>query len=98
MESYPWGFSAGPPPAARSAAATRKTLAAEAALFDHAQELVENLVDRAKRGEPTAIRLVMETSPRPRTAATAQRIRGTTACGSLLFQRTVVVGRRDDFD
>jgi Family of unknown function (DUF5681) len=38
----------------------KKTLAAEAALFDHAKELVENLVDRAKRGEPAAMRLAME--------------------------------------
>jgi hypothetical protein len=38
----------------------KKTLAVEAALFDHAQELVVNLVDRAKRGEPAALRLAME--------------------------------------
>src|SRR5215475_3787059 len=38
----------------------KKTLAAEAALFDHAKELVDNLVDRAKRGEPAAMRLCME--------------------------------------
>src|SRR5262249_54144587 len=38
----------------------KKTLAAEAALFDHAQELVANLVDRAKRGEPAAMWLCME--------------------------------------
>src|SRR5215472_1149265 len=38
----------------------KKTLAAEAALFDHAKELVENLVGRAKRGEPAAMRLCME--------------------------------------
>src|ERR1043166_9131831 len=38
----------------------KKTLAVEAALFDHAQELVENLVERAKRGEPAALRLCME--------------------------------------
>ena len=38
----------------------KKTLAAEAALFDHAQELVENVVGRAKRGEPAAMRLCME--------------------------------------
>jgi len=37
-----------------------KTLAAEAALFDRAQELVEDLVTRAKNGEPAAMRLVME--------------------------------------
>jgi hypothetical protein len=38
----------------------RQTLAAEAALFAHAQELVENLVARAKRGEPAAMRLAMD--------------------------------------
>jgi len=38
----------------------KKTLAAEAALFDHAQELVDELVERARRGEPAAMRLVME--------------------------------------
>jgi hypothetical protein len=38
----------------------KKTLAVEAALFDRAQELVDNLVDRAKRGEPAAMRLCME--------------------------------------
>src|ERR1043166_6232565 len=38
----------------------KKTLAVEAALFDHAQELVENLVDRAKRGDPAALRLCPE--------------------------------------
>ena len=38
----------------------KKTLAVEAQLFDHAQELVDNLVNRAKRGEPAAMRLCME--------------------------------------
>ena len=38
----------------------KKTLAAEAALFDHAQDLVDDLVKRAKAGEPAAMRLVME--------------------------------------
>jgi Family of unknown function (DUF5681) len=38
----------------------KKTLAAEALLFEHAQELVANLVTRAKRGEPAAMRLAME--------------------------------------
>jgi hypothetical protein len=38
----------------------KKTLAAEAALFDHAKELVDDLVTRAKRGEPAAMRLAME--------------------------------------
>ena len=48
-------------PAGRAAGSrNKKTLAAEAALFDHAQELVEELVDRARRGEPAAMRLAME--------------------------------------
>ena len=38
----------------------KKTLAAEAALFEHAQELIEDLVKRAKAGEPTAMRLAMD--------------------------------------
>jgi hypothetical protein len=38
----------------------KKTLAAEAALFDRAQELVDDMVARAKRGEPAAMRLCME--------------------------------------
>jgi Family of unknown function (DUF5681) len=38
----------------------RKTLAVEAALFDHAEALVKNLVDRALAGEPAAMRLAME--------------------------------------
>ena len=38
----------------------KQTLAAEAALFEHAQELVEDLVARAKRGEPAAMRLAMD--------------------------------------
>jgi hypothetical protein len=38
----------------------KKTLAAEEALFDHAQELVEDVVRRAKAGEPAAMRLCME--------------------------------------
>src|ERR1043166_4130840 len=38
----------------------KKTLAVEAALFDHAQELVQDLVRRAKNGEPAAMRLCME--------------------------------------
>ncbi len=38
----------------------KKTLAVEAALFDHAQELVDEVVRRAKNGEPAAMRLVME--------------------------------------
>jgi hypothetical protein len=38
----------------------KKTLAAETALFEHAQELVDDLVARAKRGEPAAMRLAMD--------------------------------------
>ena len=38
----------------------KKTLAVEAALFERAQELVDNLVERAKNGEPAAMRLCME--------------------------------------
>ena len=38
----------------------KKTLAAEAALFERGQELVDELVDRARRGEPAAMRLAME--------------------------------------
>jgi len=38
----------------------KKTLAVEARLFDHAPELVDDLVARAKRGEPAAMRLCME--------------------------------------
>src|ERR1043166_3452683 len=38
----------------------KKTLAVEAALFDHAQELVQDLVRRAKNGEPAALRLCRE--------------------------------------
>jgi hypothetical protein len=38
----------------------KQMLAAEAALFAHAQELVDNLVTRARRGEPAAMRLAMD--------------------------------------
>jgi Family of unknown function (DUF5681) len=38
----------------------KKTLAVEAALFEHAQELVDDLVARAKNGEPAAMRLALE--------------------------------------
>jgi Family of unknown function (DUF5681) len=38
----------------------KKTLAVEAALFERAQELVDELVRRAKNGEPAAMRLAME--------------------------------------
>jgi hypothetical protein len=48
-------------PAGRAAGSrNKKTLAAEALLFEHAQELVDNLVTRARRGEPAAMRLCME--------------------------------------
>jgi hypothetical protein len=48
-------------PAGRAAGSrNKKTLAAEAALFEHAQELVEDLVVRAKRGEPAAMRIAMD--------------------------------------
>jgi Family of unknown function (DUF5681) len=48
-------------PAGRAAGSrNQKTLAAEAALFEHAQELVNDLVTRAKRGEPTAMRIAMD--------------------------------------
>jgi hypothetical protein len=48
-------------PAGRAAGSrNKKTLAVEAALFEHAQELVENVVERAKNGEPAAMRLCME--------------------------------------
>jgi hypothetical protein len=48
-------------PAGRAAGSrNKKTLAAEAALFDRAQELVDDLVARARRGEPAAMRLAME--------------------------------------
>jgi Family of unknown function (DUF5681) len=50
------GNPAGRAPGSRN----KKTLAAEAVLFEHAQELVENLVRRAKNGEPAAMRLAME--------------------------------------
>src|ERR1700720_4975530 len=48
-------------PAGRAAGSrNKKTLAAEAALFEHAQELVDDLVARARRGEPAAMRLALE--------------------------------------
>ncbi|MBV8753828.1 MAG: hypothetical protein JO328_13290 [Hyphomicrobiales bacterium] len=48
-------------PAGRAAGSRNKqTLAAEALLFEHAQELVANLVTRAKNGEPAAMRIAME--------------------------------------
>jgi Family of unknown function (DUF5681) len=47
-------------PAGRVPGSRKKTLAVEAALFDHAQELVTDLVRRAKNGEPAAMRLAME--------------------------------------
>ena len=48
-------------PAGRAVGSRNKqTLAAEATLFEHAQELVNDLVTRAKRGEPTAMRIAMD--------------------------------------
>jgi len=48
-------------PASRAVGSrNKKTLAAEAALFDHAKELVDDMVARARRGEPAAMRLCME--------------------------------------
>jgi hypothetical protein len=48
-------------PAGRAAGSrNKKTLAAEARLFEHAEELVNDLVKRAKNGEPAAMRLCME--------------------------------------
>jgi len=48
-------------PAGRAAGSRNKqTLAVEARLFEHAQELVDDLVARAKRGEPAAMRLAMD--------------------------------------
>jgi hypothetical protein len=48
-------------PAGRAVGGRNKqTLAAEARLFEHAQELVDNLVTRANRGEPAAMRLAMD--------------------------------------
>jgi uncharacterized protein DUF5681 len=48
-------------PAGRAAGSrNKKTLAVEALLFEHAQELVDDLVKRAKAGEPAAMRLAMD--------------------------------------
>jgi hypothetical protein len=48
-------------PAGRAVGSRNKqTLAVEARLFEHAQELVDDLVERAKNGEPAAMRLAME--------------------------------------
>jgi ribosomal protein L17 len=48
-------------PAGRALGSRNKqTLAAEAALFEHAQQLVDTLVTRAKNGDPAAMRLAME--------------------------------------
>jgi hypothetical protein len=49
-----------PHPTSTHATRNAPILAAEAALFEHAQELVEDLVTRAKRGEPAAMRLAMD--------------------------------------
>ena len=48
-------------PAGRAVGSRNKqALAAEARLFAHAQKLVDNLVERANRGEPAAMRLAMD--------------------------------------
>jgi len=48
-------------PAGRAVGSRNKqTLAVEARLFEHAQELVDDLVRRAKAGEPAAMRLAMD--------------------------------------
>ena len=38
----------------------KSILAAEATLFAHAQELIDNVVERANRGEPAAMRIAMD--------------------------------------
>src|SRR5215470_6490051 len=38
----------------------KKTLAAQAMFEEHAEEIAQNLMDRAKNGEPTAMRLCMD--------------------------------------
>ena len=48
-------------PAGRPAGSlNKKTLAAQAMLEEHAEEIARNLMDRAKNGEPTAMRLCMD--------------------------------------
>jgi len=50
------GNPAGRPPGSLN----KKTLAAKALMDDRAEEIVQNLMDRAKNGEPTAMRLCMD--------------------------------------
>jgi hypothetical protein len=50
------GNPAGRPPGSLN----KKTLAANALLEEHAEEIARNLMDRAKNGEPTAMRLCMD--------------------------------------
>jgi hypothetical protein len=50
------GNPAGRPPGSLN----KKTLAAQAAFDAHAEEVVENVVERAKNGQPAAMRLCME--------------------------------------
>src|SRR5689334_4846185 len=50
------GNPAGRPPGSRN----KKTLALEAAMDERAEEVVTSMLDRAKNGEPAAMRLAME--------------------------------------
>jgi hypothetical protein len=50
------GNPAGRPPGSLN----KKTLAAQAMFEEHAEEIAQNLMDRAKNGEPTAMRLCMD--------------------------------------
>src|ERR1043166_3020902 len=50
----------GNPPARPPGALNKQTLAAQALLAERAEELVTNLMDRSKNGEPAAMRLVMD--------------------------------------
>ena len=50
------GNSAGRPPGSRN----KKTIALEAAFEEHAEEVLKEVVGRAKEGEKTAMRLCME--------------------------------------
>jgi Family of unknown function (DUF5681) len=56
------GNPAGRPPGSLN----KKTLAAEAALEERAQEVLNGVMDRAKNGEPAAMRLVMDRLIPPR--------------------------------
>src|ERR1043166_8667539 len=50
----------GNPPARPPGALNKQTLAAQALLAERAEEIVTNLMDRSKNGEPAAMRLVMD--------------------------------------